>query len=38
MHYFTLTVKKTTYTCLSITEAKEMQARLGGKIEHQFWN
>jgi hypothetical protein len=38
MHYFTLTVKKTVYSCLTIEEAKALQARIGGKIEHQFTN
>jgi hypothetical protein len=38
MHYFTLTVKKTVYSCLTIVEAKTLQARIGGKIEHQFTN
>ena len=36
MHYFTLTIKNTTYTCLSLEEANELKARVGGKIEHQF--
>lgn len=38
MHYFSLTVGKTTYTCLSIEEAKDLQSRVGGKIEIQFSN
>lgn len=38
MHYFSLTVGKTTYTCLTITEAKDLQSRIGGKIEIQFSN
>jgi hypothetical protein len=38
MHYFTLTCGKTIYTCLSLDEANELQARVGGKIEHQFIN
>lgn len=38
MHYFTLTANKTTYTCLSLTEAQNLQTKIGGKIEHQFSN
>jgi hypothetical protein len=36
MHYFTLTSGKNVYTALSLTEAQELQSRVGGKIEHQF--
>jgi hypothetical protein len=38
MHYFSLTVGKTVFTCLTITEAKDLQSRVGGKIEIQFSN
>lgn len=38
MHYFQLICGKTIYTCLSITEAKDLQSRVGGKIEIQFSN
>lgn len=37
-HYYSLNVNKTVYTCLSIEEAEDMQARLGGSISHQFTN
>ena len=36
--YYSLNSGKTTYTCLSIDEAEDMQARLGGSISHQFTN
>lgn len=36
--YYSLNSGKTTYTCLSIEEAEDMQARLGGSISHQFTN
>ena len=38
MHYFTLTVGTTIYTCLSFDESTELKNRVGGKIEHQFYN
>ena len=38
MHYFTLTVNNTVYTCLSFDEAQELKNRVGGKVEHQFYN
>lgn len=38
MHYFTLTCGKTVYTALSAAEAKDLQKRVGGVIEHQFSN
>jgi hypothetical protein len=38
MHYFTLTCGKNIYTALSLTEAQELKARIGGRIEHQFYN
>jgi hypothetical protein len=38
MHYFTLTVGRTIYTALSINEAQTLQAKVGGRIEHQFCN
>jgi hypothetical protein len=38
MHYFQLTAGKNIYTCLSIAEARELQQRVGGIIEHQFSN
>ena len=38
MHYFQLTAGKNIYTCLSISEARELQGKLGGIIEHQFTN
>lgn len=36
--YYSLNSGKTTYTCLSIEEAEDMQSRLGGSISHQFTN
>ena len=38
MHYFQLTAGKSVYTCLSIDEARTLQAKVGGIIEHQFTN
>jgi hypothetical protein len=38
MHYFQLTAGKNIYTCLSIDEARNLQQRIGGIIEHQFSN
>lgn len=38
MHYFQLTSGKTLYTCLTIDEARKLQAKVGGIIEHQFSN
>lgn len=36
MHYFKLNCGKTIYTALSLSEAQELQSRVGGVIEHQF--
>jgi hypothetical protein len=38
MHYFTLTAGGTVYTALTFTEAHELQAKVGGVVEHQFAN